>query len=119
MVGEVFCAESQRVHVDGVREFVHVAFAGEMVGGSSQSPIGALAQRILGWMKLDALVGNVVRSSYRGRPGVVVVKFPGDERSVVAHSAFDVDYACRAEVCPGKFLLAGPHDFDGLAGCFG
>src|SRR5208282_4809069 len=42
-VFEVFEAEIQRVHFDGEGQFVHVRFAGEMIGGGGQGAVGALA----------------------------------------------------------------------------
>src|SRR5262249_20723094 len=42
---EILQAQFERVEAERVRDFVHVRFAREMVGGGGESTVGALAQR--------------------------------------------------------------------------
>ncbi len=101
-----------------VRQRVHMRLAREVVGRGCKTAIGTLAQRRLGGMKLDELIGDVVRRTDGGGAGVVVVVLPGDERAVLLDARADLDEAGGAQVGPGEFILARPDNFDGLAGGF-
>ena len=57
-VGQVLEAEFQRVHFQQARQFVHVDFAGEIVGGGGQGAIGSLGQRGAGVASDGGLIGN-------------------------------------------------------------
>src|SRR5579871_3300266 len=68
-------------------------------------------------MKYDPLVGDlVIRTNPRG-PGIVIVKLPGGDRSIVPDAAGHIDDARRSKVRPGKLFFAGPHDFHRTLGC--
>ena len=93
--------------------------AGKVVGGGSEPAIGALAQRRLGRMVLDELVGNLVRGADGGRARIVVVMLPGNQRSIASRAGLDLNQAGGAEIGPGKLLAARPHHLHRLAGGLG
>src|SRR6478672_9316440 len=63
-------------------------------------------------MELDPLVRHVVGRADPGRPRVVVVELPRDERAVLRDAAANLDESRGAQVCPGELLLARPGDLD-------
>src|SRR5260221_9905692 len=62
-------------------------------------------------MKLNQLIGDVVRSLDSGAAGIVIVKFPSSEFSIGGNSAFDFDHSRGAEIGPSEFFFAGPDNF--------
>ena len=60
-VRRVLQPKLQRIHSHRVRQLVHVALAREVVGRRRQPAIRTLPQRRLHGMKLDCLVGDLVR----------------------------------------------------------
>src|SRR5262245_48968421 len=86
-----------------------------MVGCGSQRAIRTLAQRRARGMKLDSLVRNLIERPNRGRPGIIIMKFPGRNRAVFAYGARNLDYAGGPEVCPAEFFFARPDQLDGFA----
>src|SRR3989442_7729948 len=67
-------------------------------------------------MKHDLLIRDVVTMTDAGGTGVVVVKLPRGDGSVVADAARDIDHAGRSKVSPGELLFARPHELHPLAG---
>src|SRR5216683_2727384 len=67
-------------------------------------------------MKHDFLIWDVVPMLNARGAGVIVVKLPRGNRSVVAHTAGDIDNACGPKVRPGEFFFTGPYELDGFAG---
>src|SRR5262245_21432696 len=43
------------------------------------------------------------------------MKFPGCDRSILAHAALDFDHSGGAKVRPGELLFASPDEFDRFA----
>src|SRR5712692_8688287 len=62
-------------------------------------------------MIFRSLIRNDVGSLDPRGTGVEVVKFPGRQRAVAGDATLDFDDACRPEIRPGEFFLAGPNDF--------
>src|SRR6266568_953808 len=67
-------------------------------------------------MKHDLLIRDVVTVTDAGGTGVVIVKLPSGDGSVVADAARDIDHAGRSEVSPGELLFARPHELHRFAG---
>ena len=63
-------------------------------------------------VEFDPLVRDIVVGSNSCRAGIVIMKFPGCDGSIAAKTAADFDNACRTEIGPGEFLLAGPDQLD-------
>src|SRR6266849_3943451 len=61
-------------------------------------------------MKLNGLVWNIVVDLNTRCTGIVVVKLPGRDRPIILDAALDVDDTSRAEVSPGEFFFARPHE---------
>ena len=57
---EVVQAKSERIDSGGVREFVHVRLAGEVVGRRRKGAVRALPQRGRNLVKRGILIGDVV-----------------------------------------------------------
>jgi len=64
-----------------------VAFAREVVGRGGERAVRPLAQRRLGRVELDILVGDRVRGADSGCAGVDVTALPGREDAVCANRA--------------------------------
>ena len=105
---EILQTKLQRVHAHQMGQFIHVSFAGKVIGGRRQTTVRTLAQRGIRRVKFNLLVGDVVGSADGRRPGIVVVELPGDDRAVFAHAALHIDHAGRTEIGPGKLFLARP-----------
>src|SRR6266567_1319170 len=59
-------------------------------------------------MKLDPLMLNLIGSADGRSSRVVVVEFPGRQRSVAANSTLDLDHSRRPEIGPGELLFTRP-----------
>src|SRR5271157_6124784 len=59
-------------------------------------------------MELDTLVGDFVVGAHASSAGIVVVKFPGGDFSIVAHGAADVDDSGGPKIGPSEFLFPRP-----------
>src|SRR5580704_12733255 len=66
-------------------------------------------------MECGQLIGHFIERANSRSAGIIVMKFPGRERSVAAAAALDFDDAGRSEVGPGEFFLARPDEFYRLA----
>src|SRR5262245_51358721 len=114
-IADVLQTKFQRIHTHCLCQFIHERFACEVVGRGRQPTIRALPKWRICGMKLDALVGNGIGRGDCGWPGIVVIKFPGEDRAVSAHAAFDVNHARRTEVRPREFFVPRPHQLYWLA----
>src|SRR5208282_5743436 len=81
---------------------------GKMIGRGREAAVGALAERRVHGVVLDELVGDRVGSGDTRAAGIVVVKLPGGEPTVLRYAALDLDHSRRTEIGPGEFLLARP-----------
>src|SRR5260370_10808807 len=66
-------------------------------------------------MKLNGLVWNIVVDLNTRCSGVIIVKLPGGDRTVILDAALDVDNTSRAKVSPGKLFFARPHQLHWLS----
>ena len=104
--------------MESVGEFVHVGFAGEVIRGSGEATIGALAQRGIGLVEFCNLIRDVVGALDGGASGIVIVELPTGDEAIFACAAADIDDTGRTEVGPVEFFFARPLELDGLASSF-
>src|SRR6478672_13140772 len=80
LVLSVLQAKLERIHVHGMREFVDVRLAREVIRGRSQAAVGTLPQWRVRRVISNVRVRNVVVDWQSRRARVVVVKFPRGNR---------------------------------------
>ena len=63
-------------------------------------------------MKLNSLVGNIVESTDSRRAGIIVVKFPSQNRAIFSQSAADINNPRGTKIGPGEFFFPRPHQLN-------
>src|SRR4029077_10255804 len=88
------------------------------IRGRGQRAVGTLPQWRIGVVENRTLLRNIVQSADCGTAGIVVMKIPGRDLAIVAHTTANLDQTGGPEIRPRKLLLAGPNKLDRLPGRF-
>ena len=115
LVLEMSQTQLHRIGAEPVGELVDMGLAGEVVGGGPDAAVRALAQRRVGGLVRDVLVGNRVRAADSRGARADVEELPGREGAVGASTAADVDDGRGADVRRLELLCAAPVHLHGLA----
>ena len=115
LVLEMSQTQLHRIGAEPVGELVDVRLAGEVVGGGPDAAVRALAQRRVGGLVRDALVGNRVGAADAGSAGADVQEVPRGHGAVGSGAAADVDDGCWPDVRRLELLCAAPVHLHGLA----
>src|SRR5262245_25169574 len=100
-------------------QFVHPAFAHEVVGSGREAAVGALTQRRARLVELLLLPGDVIGRLQAAGPRVVVVEVPLGDDAVGRGLATHLDESAGTEVSPSHLFFASPVPLHGPADRFG